>query len=271
MSASTKAALAFLVAPPHQSPTFEERLSKLPEELIVQILEYALVLLGPISKRNFWVGKCEWPGCMCENSDWEHVPGDELTKKTLLPWLSAPKPIPRLAQYVFYTSNAFHVCDPRSDMYWDIDSCVWLPPQYARQWIHRLEIEVLLDRPTLYPLVSDLLERTQDVLMLRHMQRAVDEFAKISTLRLMFEATFVTKDNMLETLDHIWGTIERFRFQTPKLILEACSPYQEGRDIQEGDLARDERLETVLAKHVSATGTMNRIDEKREWAGEESP
>lgn len=240
--------------------SFGERFRELPEELIIQVLEFALVLLGPISKKNFWAGKCEWPGCLCENSDWEHAPGEELMSKTLLPWFLVPQPIPRLAQYVFYKSNIFHVCDPRSDMDWGIDSRMWLPPHNARQWIERLEIEILIECPPSYPLMCDDPEFTRDVLMLRKVQRVMDGFPNLRTLRLMFEAPFVTDDEMLERLEHTWTT-KHFHFQTPELVLEACSPYHGGRgDVQEGDIARDERLEKVLAKNVSATGTMRRID-----------
>ncbi|KAF3047224.1 hypothetical protein E8E11_006330 [Didymella keratinophila] len=256
----------FIQSGPMSRPqTLGERFSKLPVELILQVLESALVLLGPVSKKDFWAGKCEWPGCLCENSDWEHVPGEELTNRTLLPWLLAPQPIPRLAQFVFYRSNAFRVCDPRSEMDWPPGNGVWLPPQHARQWIQRLEIQYLIESPPAYPPVHGPLEFKRDVLMLRQIRRAVDRFTKLRTLKLMFEAAFVISDDRLETLDHIWGTLEHFHFQTPKLIMEACSPYPEGRDdVQEGDLARDERLEKVLTKHMSATGMMNRIDEKRE-------
>ena len=249
------------VHPMSRPQAYGERLSKLPEELIIHILESALVLLGPISKINFWEGKCEWPGCLCENSDWDHVPGAEVVNNTLLPWLLAPEPIPRLAQYVFYGSNTFHICDSRSDMEWNFfNSRVWLPPQVARQWIQHLEIEVLLEGATVYPQVYD---HAQGLLMLRQMQRAVDGFAKLRTLRLMFESFLATDDNTLEALDRTLRTLEPFHFKTPELVLEACSPYQEGHDdVQEGDLARDERLERVLAKHVSATGPMKRLDEK---------
>jgi len=156
-------------------------------------------------------------------------------------------------------------------MLWTANNHVRLPPQVARQWIQRLEIDVLLESVELYALV-DGRPASEGVLMLRQMQRAVDGFAKLRTLRLMFETVFATDDKMLETLDRTWNTLEPFHFQTPELVLEACSPYQEGRDdVQEGDLARDERLERVLAKHVSATGTMKRIDEKRECTNRGCP
>ncbi|KAF3047456.1 hypothetical protein E8E12_007528 [Didymella heteroderae] len=250
--------------------TLGERLSKLPEELIIRILGSALVLLGPISKKNFWEGKCEWPGCLCENSDWEHMPGEELMNNTLLPWLLAPDPLPRLAQYVFFKFNTFHVCDPRSDMHWANNSGVWLPPQYARQWIQRLEVEVLIERLPRTSLVCDSPKLGRDVMMLRQMLRALEGFTRLSTLRLMFETAFVTDIDMLEMLDHALGTLEPFHFQTPELVLEACSAYPGWcDDVQEGDIARDERLETVLVKHVCATGTITRIGGKRDWAGGE--
>lgn len=255
MSIVTESAVSLPVKSGCRSPSFVDRLSKLPEELIVEILEYALFLLGPISKKNFWAGKCEWPGCFCESSDWEHVTGNELMNKTLLPWLMVPQPIPRLARYVYYTSNTFHVCDPRSDMDWTIDRRVWLPPQGARQWIQRLEIDILLESPLLRPFKWDSAEYGRDVSVLRQMQRAVDGFPRLKILRLMFDATFCTEDYMLERLDHTWFALEPFRFATPELLVEACSAYAE-----QGNTVRDDRLQSVLARHVFATGLTKRID-----------
>lgn len=255
MSTVTESPVSLPVTSGCRSPNLAERLSKLPEELIIHILESALVLLGPIAKKNFWAGKCEWPGCLCESSDWEHVPGDELTNKTLRPWLMAPQPIPRLAQYVFYTSNTFRVCDPRSNMDWITDRRVWLPPQGARQWIQRLEIEIMIESPLLRPLIWSSPKYRRDVLVLRQMQRAVDGFPRLKVLRLMFDAAFSTDDDMLERLDHTWSTLEPFHFATPELLLEACSAYA-----GQGDTVRDDRLQRVLAKHVSATGATKRVD-----------
>jgi hypothetical protein len=272
MPASVEAPISVQPRPVSRSQTFRERLSKLPEELIIQVLEHILDFPGNISKKDFWAGKCEWPGCLCEHSDWVHTPGEELTKTTLIPFSSTPKPIPRLAQYVFYKVNTFHVCDPRSDMDWANGFDVWLPPRHARQWIKRLELEVMIEEPRWNASAYDSRVFGQDTRMLRQMQRAVEGFRGLRTLRLMFETTFVTKDDKLEMLDQTWGTLEPFHFQTPELVLEACSVRSEwGGDVREGDLVRDERLERLLAKHVSASGTIEYVGGKENWTGGEYP
>ncbi|KAF1929024.1 uncharacterized protein M421DRAFT_144880 [Didymella exigua CBS 183.55] len=264
----------FPVAPIPQSQTLGELLSKLPEEIIIQILEYSLVLPGVISKKDFWGGKCEWPGCLCADSDWEHTPGEELTNNTLAPLLSTPDPIPRLAQYVFYKSNTFHICDPRSDMDW-VGRGVWLPPQDIRRWIRRLEIEIFIEDPRLVSVACEVWRPGRDVEYLRQMQRAVKGFTELRTLRLMFETAFVTNHDMLETIDGIWSTLEHFRFQTPQLVLEACSAFPAWYDdtysipAGDGDSVRDVRLERLLAKYVSATGKMQCNSEKSGWIGAE--
>lgn len=272
MSASTKAPVSPPVAAGPRSQTFGERLSKLPEELIIHILEYTLVLPGAISRKDFWGGKCEWPSCLCEDSDWEHIPGEELTNQTLVPLLATPKPVPRLAKYVFYRSNTFHVCDPHSDMTWTSRG-VWLPPQGVRHWIRRLEVEIQIENPRGKSLAYATWKSGRDVVFLRRMQQAVEEFMELRTLRLMFEAVFVTEDAQLQILDQNWSTLDPFHFQTLELILEACSAYpvwcDDSEPSGEGDIVRDERLERLLAKYVSATGSMQCIGGKGDWTGRE--
>lgn len=262
MSAFVETPVSPPTAPIFQSRTFGERLSMLPDELVVQILEYAVALPGTIAKKNFWGGRCEWPECLCEKTDWRHTPGHELTTNTLIPLLLTLKPILRLARYVFYRSNTFHVCGPHCDMDWT-DLGVWLPPPDIRHWIRRLEVEVFIEVPRTMLLDSLTWEPGKDIIFLRRMQQVVKDFTELKTLRLMFDTAYHNMDEMLTNFNRGWSTIEPIRFQTPELKLEACSAYPGmgwAEPSTEGDLVRDERLERALAKYVSTTGTMKLID-----------
>ncbi|KAH6637411.1 hypothetical protein C7974DRAFT_389470 [Boeremia exigua] len=241
--------------------SFGASLAKLPEELILQILEYALSSPGFIAKTDFWAGECEWPECHCQGA-WKHVPAKTFTQYTVAPLLAAPKPIPRLAQLAFYANNTFHLCGPQNDMTWN-GSGFWLPPPGVRHWIRHLEVEIQIAIPRADPSSSSGGQRGSvftpaiDWQFLRRLQRGVHGFTGLKTLKLMFEALYVTTQDRLYILDEQLGRAEPFCFQTQTLIVEVCSPWPIwlDDDASSGDIIRDESLGIVLRRHMSATGT----------------
>lgn len=258
MATSNTSANAMQAMPVRSLKPLGTALSSLPEELILEILEYVLSLPGCIAKTEFCVGFCEWPSCCCQDGTWYHTPAKELTKDTLTPLLAAPDPIPRLAQLAFYTSNTFHLCGPQNDVIW-AGGGFWVPPSGIRHWIRRLEVEVQINF-----LRSDSLTKSEDFgivpaldwQFLRRLEQGVHGFTGLQTLKLMFEALFITKDEQLQKLDEQLGKIEPFSFQTQDLVVEACSAYPVWLedDCMSGDIILDERLEKVLGKYMSANG-----------------
>ncbi|KAJ4987339.1 hypothetical protein SVAN01_07209 [Stagonosporopsis vannaccii] len=243
------------------APSFWPTLSSLPEELILEILEHVLSLSGCIAKTDFYAGYCEWPSCHCQGNSWYHTPAKKLTMDNLTPLLAATEPIPRLAQLTFYASNTFHLCGPQNDIRW-AGSGFWLPPRQFRQWIRRLEVEVQINfarpgspsNPSEEPVFG--ITPTLDWQFLRRLQQGVHGFTGLRTLKMMFEALFITRDEQLRRLDKRLAESEPFSFQAQELIVEACSAYPVWLedDFMSNDLVVDERLGKVLEKYVSANG-----------------
>jgi len=257
MPSSTTSTTAVQAIP---APSLWAKLSILPEELILGVLEHVLSLPGSVAKTEFCAGYCEWPSCYCQGESWKHSPAKELTRDTLNPLLVAPEPIPRLAQLAFYTSNTFHLCGPQNDMEYT-GPAIWLPPQGFRHWIRRLEVEVQINFPRpgcpLDPEAPTLgLTPALDWQFLRRLQWGVHGFTGLQTLKLMFEALFITRDEQLQRLDEQLAKSEPFSFQTRELDVEACSAYPVWLedDFMSNDMVLDERLGKVLEKYVSAHG-----------------
>lgn len=281
MSVSSTSAIRVQAMPASSLRSFRAALSSLPEEVIIEILEYALSLPGCIAKTEFCVGFCEWPSCRCQDGSWHHTPAKQLTNDTLTPLLIAPEPIPRLAQLAFYISNTFHLCGPQNDVLW-VGGGFWLPPSGFRHWIQRLEVEVQINfpRPGSLTNAEDFgIVPALDWQFLRRLQQGVHGFTGLRNLKLMFEALFITKDEQLRKLDEQLGKIEPFSFQTQDLFVEACSAYPLWLedDCNSGDIILDERLGKVLEKYMSATGKrrssrkseINRATGRHWWQGRE--
>ena len=261
MFASNKSTISNQIAPALQLRTLGDLLSRLPEELIIEILKYALLLSGAVARTQFHRGECEWPSCRCVNSDWKHIPAEKLTENTLALFLAASEPIPRLAQLVFYNTNTFHLCGPQKNTEWSGPG-FWLPPIGIRHWIRHLEVEIQIGNPRSgsffhladgppYAFIPFL-----DWEFLRRLQRGVQGFTVLRILKLMFEGLFIMKDAALQLLDEQLGMLEPFCFKTQELVVEACSAYPLwlDDDIMSDDIVRDRRLERALAKYMSATG-----------------
>lgn len=245
------------IVPVSRPLSFASLLLGLPEELILEILEHLLTFPGVVARTKFFTGECEWPSCLCQGGRWKHVRVKKLTRATLVPLLEAPEPIPRLARLVFYTTNRFHFCGPQNDEPYASPG-FWLPPPGVRHWIRHIQVEVQIairrQRSVLWDGLGPMFvfAPSLDWNFLRRLQRGVHGFTGLRSLKLMFEALFITKRDNLQDLDEQLGAVQPFCFQTQELIVEACSvfPAWLDDDAMSGDIVHDADLESVLRRHM---------------------